>query len=77
MNNDGCNALHLLAKSASPEKDEAQVFLTLWLIARGGDVHAKDKHNCLPLHYAAASGSTHLVLKFLFWAAHQIIHVLA
>ena len=40
--------------------------MALWLLARGADCHARDKHNCLPLHYAAASGSLHLT-QALAW----------
>jgi hypothetical protein len=48
----GGNALHLICKNGA----EGAAPMALWLLSVGVSVHARDEHNCLPLHCAAAGG---------------------
>ena len=59
----GGNALHLTCKSGSIE---IMAPMVMWLLSIGVNVHARDKHNCLPLHYAASSGSV-ACTRILLW----------
>jgi ankyrin repeat protein len=59
----GGNALHMTCKSGSIEMMAPMV---MWLLSVGVNVHARDTHNCLPLHYAASSGSV-TCTRILLW----------
>ena len=58
----GGNALHLICKNGA----EGAAPMALWLLSVGVSVHARDEHNCLPLHYAAAAGSV-AATRTLLW----------
>ena len=63
----GQGALHHVCRVlASGASCDVPVYLAVWLLGAGADPSLRDRHGCVPLHYAALSGNVHVV-QCLVW----------